>query len=63
MEFRTSEIQKNVAAGAKNIFDIDSVAFQKFEQQDFVQHYFDIIMREDITKVMQEERPLIELRH
>ena len=61
IEFRTSEIQKNVAAGAKNIFDIDSVAFQKFAQQDFVQHFFDIMAREDIKKVMQEEWPLINL--
>ena len=61
MEFQTSEIQKNVAAGAKNIFDIDSVAFQKFAQQDFVQRYHAIMAREDIKKVMQEEGALIEL--
>jgi thiol-disulfide isomerase/thioredoxin len=61
MELYTSQIQKNKAAGAKNIFDIDSVAFQKFAQQDFVQHYFDIMAREDIKKVMQEEWPLINL--
>lgn len=61
MEFRTSEIQKNVAAGAKNIIEIDSVAFQKFEQQDFVQRYYAIMAREDIKKVMQEEWPLINL--
>ena len=61
MELYTSQIQKNKAAGAKNIFDIDSVAFQKFEQQDFVQRYHAIMAREDIKKVMQEEGPLIEL--
>ena len=60
-EFYTSEIQKNIAAKADHIYDLDSEAFLKFAQQDFVQRYNAIMACEDIEKLMQEEGPLIDL--
>jgi thiol-disulfide isomerase/thioredoxin len=64
MELYTSQIQKKIAAGVPvtgDIFNIDSVALEKFLKQDFVQRYHAIMAREDIKKVMQEEGALIEL--
>ena len=63
-EFYTSQVQKNVAAGATNpndIFRIDSVDFQKFLEQDLVKRYYVIMAREDIQKVMPKEWALIDL--
>jgi len=63
-ELYTSQVQKNVAAGATasdEIFKIDSVAYRKFSEQDFVKRYFLIMEHEDIKKVMTEEWALVDL--
>ncbi|MBR5729894.1 MAG: TlpA family protein disulfide reductase [Prevotella sp.] len=64
LDFYTSQIQKNAEAGATttdDIFRIDSVAFQKFLEQEHVQRYYVLMAREDIKKVMQEEWSLVDL--
>ena len=64
LEFYTSQIQKNMAAGATtpdDIFRIDSVAFQKFLENEDVKRYYVIMEHEDIKKVMPAEWALIDL--
>ena len=64
MEFYTSQVQKNMAAGATtpdDIFRIDSVDFQKFLKQDLAQRYYVLMAREDIQKVMPKEWAVIDL--
>ena len=64
LEFYTSQIQKNMAAGATtpdDIFRIDSAAFQKFLEQEDVKRYYVIMEHEDIKKVMPAEWALIDL--
>ena len=64
LEFYTSQIQKNLAAGATtpdDIFRIDSAAFQKFLEQEDVKRYYVIMEHEDIKKVMPAEWALIDL--
>ena len=62
--FLTAQFQARVDAGATNtddIFNIDSVAAQQFNQQDFVQQRNALLEREDIAKVLQEEAPFFEI--
>ena len=64
LEFYTSQIQKNMAAGATtpdDIFRIDSAAFQKFLEQEDVKRYYVIMEHEDIKKIMPAEWALIDL--
>ena len=64
LEFYTSQIQKNMAAGATtpdDIFRIDSVAFQKFLDNEDVKRYYVIMEHEDIKNVMPKEWALIDL--
>ena len=64
MKFYTSQVQKNVAAGATtpdDIFRLDSADFQKFLKQDLVQRYYVLMAREDIKNVMPKEWAVIDL--
>ena len=48
------------ATAADDIFNIDSVAVQQFNQQDFVQQRNALLNREDVAKVLQDEAPFFE---
>ena len=61
--FITAQFKARSDAGAtaiEDIFNIDSVALQKFNQQDFVQQRNALFEREDVTKVLQDEAPFFE---
>ena len=61
--FLTAQFKARSDAGATaidDIFNIDSVALQKFSQQDFVQQRNALFEREDVTKVLQDEAPFFE---
>lgn len=62
--FLTTQIKARVDAGATtidDIFNIDSVAEEQFQQQDWVQQRNTLLVREDIAKVLQEEAPFFEI--
>ena len=62
--FLTAQFKARTEAGATSfdeIFNIDSVAAQQFNQQDYVMQRNDLLKREDIAKVLQEEAPFFEL--
>ena len=62
--FLTDQFKARADAGATStddIFNIDSVAAQQFNQQDFVQQRNALLEREDIAKVLQDEAPFFEL--
>lgn len=62
--FLTTQFQKRADAGAttaNEIFNIDSVALQQFNQQDWVQQRNALLEREDVAKVLQDEVPLFEI--
>ena len=61
--FLTAQFKARSDAGATtadDIFNIDSVALQKFNQQDFVQQRNALLNREDVVKVLQAEAPFFE---
>ena len=61
--FLTTQFQARADAGAtdiSDIFNIDSVAAQQFNQQDWVQQRNALLEREDVAKVLQDEAPLFE---
>ena len=61
--FLTTQIKARVDAGATTIDDIlniDSVAVEQFQQQDWVQQRNALLEREDIVKVLQDEAPFFE---
>ena len=61
--FLTAQFKARSDAGATagdDIFNIDSVALQKFNQQDFVQQRNALFAREDVAKVLQDEAPFFE---
>ena len=56
-----AELVKAGAVSDDDIFNIDSVAVQQFNQQDFVVQHNALFEREDVTKVLQEEAPFFEI--
>ena len=61
--FLTAQFKARTDAGATaidDIFNIDSVEVQKFNQQDFVQQHNALLNREDVAKVLQDEAPFFE---
>lgn len=62
--FLTTQIKARLDAGATTIDDIlniDSVAVEQFQQQDWVQQRNALLVRKDIAKVLQEEAPFFEI--
>ena len=62
--FLTAQFKACADAGATNIediFNIDSVAVQQFNQQDYVMQRNALLEREDVAKVLQDEAPLFEI--
>jgi len=62
--FLTTQIKARLDAGATTIDDIlniDSVAAEQFQQQDWVQQRNALLVRKDIAKVLQEEAPFFEI--
>ena len=62
--FLTDQFKARTDAGAKKIeeiFDIDTVAVQQFNQQDFVVQRNALFEREDVAKVLQDEAPFFEI--
>ena len=62
--FLTTQIKARLDAGATTIDDIlniDSVAVEQFQQQDWVLQHDALLEREDIVKVLQEEAPFFEI--
>jgi len=62
--FLTAQFKARADAGVTNIediFNIDSVAVQQFQQQDWVQQHNALLEREDVAKVLQEEAPFFEI--
>ena len=61
--FLTTQFKARVDAGATTIDDIlniDSVAVEQFQQQDWVLQHDALLEREDIVKVLQDEAPFFE---
>ena len=61
--FLTAQFKARTDAGATaidDIFNIDSVEVQKFNQQDFIQQRNALLNREDVAKVLQDEAPFFE---
>lgn len=56
-----AELVKAGAVSDDDFFNIDSVAVQQFNQQDFVVQRNALFEREDVTKVLQEEAPFFEI--
>ena len=59
----TAQFKARSEAGstaADDIFNIDSVAVQQFNQQDYVMQRNALLKREDVAKVLQEEAPFFE---
>ena len=56
-----AELVKTGAVSDDDIFNIDSVVVQQFNQQDFVMQRNALFEREDVAKVLQEEAPLFEI--
>ena len=62
--FLTAQFKARTEAGATSfddIFNIDTVAVQQFNQQDYVMQHNALLEREDIIKVLQEEAPFFEI--
>ena len=62
--FLTAQFKARTEAGATSfdeIFNIDSVAVQQFNQQDYVMQHNALLKREDIIKVLQDEAPFFEI--
>jgi len=62
--FLTAQFKARTEAGATSlddIFNIDSVAVQQFNQQDYVMQHNALLKREDIAKVLQDEAPFFEI--
>jgi len=56
-----AELVKAGAVSDDDFFNIDSVAVQQFNQQDFVVQRNALFEREDVMKVLQEEAPFFEI--
>ncbi|MBP5340185.1 MAG: TlpA family protein disulfide reductase [Prevotella sp.] len=62
--FLAAQFKARVDAGATNtddIFNIDTVEAQQFNQQDYVMQRNALLEREDVAKVLQNEVPLFEI--
>ena len=62
--FLTAQFKARADAGAmkiEDIFNIDSVAVQQFQQQDWMQQRNALLEREDVAKVLQDEAPFFEI--
>ena len=62
--FLTAQFKARTEAGATGVDDIiniDSVASQQFNQQDYVMQRNALLEREDIAKVLQEEAPFFDI--
>ena len=56
-----TELVKAGAVSDDDFFNIDSVAVQQFNQQDYVMKRNAVLQREDVAKVLQEEAPFFEI--
>ena len=56
-----TELVKAGAVSDDDFFNIDSVAVQQFNQQDYVMKRNALLNREDVAKVLQEEAPFFEI--